>query len=101
MTPEKRNQIAGEALEALTQSKKTLAALKLQIADYAQQLKGASEYLLYVLVNPLGPTPSSQERSKKFLDSIVPTEMEAILAEFQTETANKNRLEEAVREFGR
>lgn len=102
MTREDRWKIEGEAREALRESKKNLAALKIQIEKYATQLKEASEHLRLVLVNPTGRGPTgmtSREYALHFFETFMPPEIQTALAEFEVESAKVRDLEQTISEF--
>lgn len=102
MTREDRWKIEGEARESLRESKKNLAALKIQIEKYATQLKEASEHLRNVLVNPTGKGPTGMTRREyalHFFETMMPPEIQTALAEFEIESARVLQLEQMLSEF--
>ena len=101
MTQDELNRIEGELSSAYRNSRATLAALGHEIQQYADNLKSASHYLGFFLSAPLAPATPALKGGKEFLDSMMPQEIEANLAEYMAEWQRRTDLEAKLREFGR
>ena len=102
MTNEERWKIEGRTREALRDAKKNLASLKIEIEEYADKLKEASESLRHFLANPVGPGPTgmtSRQYTLHFFRSAIPSDIENKLTEFERESERVRDLEKKVKEF--
>jgi|SRR5271155_1463446 len=99
MTADELNQVEGKVNERLRESKRTLAALRVQLQEYADNLKRASDHMRFIITSPLAAVPSSQQSGKEFLDSMIPEDIETKLVDYQAEALRKHELEETLRQF--
>ena len=99
MTADEINGVEGRVNERLRESKRTLAALKVELQEYADNLRRASDHMRFIITNPLAAVPATQQTGKEYLDSIVPAEIEAKVVDYQAEALRKLELEQTLREF--
>lgn len=102
MTPEERWTIEGRVREQFRQSKKNLAALRIEIEEHAKKLEEASGTLRHFLAHPTGPGPTgmtSLQYVLHFFRDLNPRGIEQKLAEFEAESGHASELEKRVREF--
>ena len=102
MTDEERWKIEGKTRDALRDTKKTITSLQIELEEYAENLKGASDSLRHFLKNPIGPGPTgmtSVQYLLHFFRSAIPSNIELKLLEFEKESERLRDLERKVGQF--
>jgi hypothetical protein len=102
VTPEERWKIEGRTRDALRDTRKSLAALKIDIDAHAHKLREAADSLVQFLADPSGRGPTGMlkhEYLAHFYAQFIDTEIARKLAEF-TETSDEiAKLEKQIAEF--
>lgn len=102
MTNEEKDAIEGRTRRALRESKRNIAALGIEIEEYAKRLEEGAGNLRHFLSHPLGTGPTgmtSRQYMVQFFQQFVPPDLENKLREFETEANKLESLEKHIKEF--
>ena len=102
MTNEEKDAVEVRTRRALRVTKQTVAALRIEIEEYAVKLEEAAASLRYCLSHPIGVGPTemtSRQYALRFFRSAIPPDIETKLNEFERESERLQKLEKQVGEF--
>jgi hypothetical protein len=102
MTNEEKDAIEGRVRRTLREAKRSLAALRIEVEEYAQKLETAAGSLRHFLSNPIGAGPTGmtgRQYAIHFFSGLIPVDIERKLAEFETTSAQVLDLESKVKDF--
>jgi hypothetical protein len=102
MTKEERWIAEGRTRENLSESRKTVAALRADIEEYAKNLEMAAGHLRTFLSDPIGSGPTGMTGRQylvHFYQPLISLDLEKKLREFEGESETMKKLEQTLQDF--
>ncbi len=102
MTNEEKDAIEGRSRRALREAKQNIAALRIELEEYAQHLEDAAGTVRHFISHPIGPGSTgmtSRQYMIHFFQTFISPDIEQKLREFEKSSSELERLEKNVKEF--